>query len=720
MSDTNTAFIKLKPISELPTVANPLDGEVLFYENDDLKKASLSNIKKEVSSGIKGEAITTTTPTAWTTGDPDLYEKYDVKTVGTFTNFKDSNGVSLEVTQSDLDANFVQFWVKNGVAEKVLNVKPSNTASIKPFEGSTFPLFGSDSNPIQRTYEDRIWQLIEGKTATATDIPSDDSLIWKSLGSSGVSPNFDPTTETKAQGGKQIAKRYDNTLKVLDYFLQQYGSITTLDTSTLSWEAKIYQIGVGYVDNSYNKSVKIDVSNFDKINFKGKKLFTTDVSDLQSIATIIGEDNAGNAFKLLDGLAIVGGILNPNDVPTETYSNIDVSSVNYIYIVIANVLTSFPLLELIDGNSIELDAIKKYIDNKAHTDNRTFNVQDFGAKGDGVTDDRVSIQNAINACFVAGGGKVYFPYPSVYYNLGNSLTTWQQVYGQTNTSGMPSAQLIIPLNSDTTKLIMIEFVGQFKINMADEAIISVGRSNKGFIKSSYVEDSTTNNTSILSSVFSSRNTWGYKNYIHVHIENLIFRNETKNSSTHIENKMHGINMYEVTQFTFNYLKIETSSDVYSSVEPTFSIGVIMPSVNNKAQLGEGSIYITGYKSAIMLGEHTTSNRLIVVGCVNAIELPDTAYSYHSASITHLNAECCRNVILMSDSNQVLNIFNYDVEHHQFENKWYNYQFDIKKTGGSGIVNIFNAQVTKSNVGNVNEFVTEGSPDYKVLTGVGAN
>lgn len=81
------------------------------------------------------------------------------------------------------------------------------------------------------------------------------------------------------------------------------------------------------------------------------------------------------------------------------------------------------------------------------------NVKDYGARGDGVTDDTAAIQAAINATSAKGGGTVYFPHGTYYVSniiwlasyvsligdnvtiVAPSSTTQRQVFGQPGGSG---------------------------------------------------------------------------------------------------------------------------------------------------------------------------------------------------------------------------------------------------------------------------------------------
>ncbi|WP_312306241.1 hypothetical protein [Chryseobacterium sp.] len=127
LGDVNPDLVLIKKVSDL---SNESDPALILTANTagNLTKTNFSEIKSSVTSGVKGEAIPTSSPTTWNPGDPDLYEKWDVKTAGTYTNFKDSSDAALVVTTDDLADNFVQFWVKNGVSQKVLSQKPENQA----------------------------------------------------------------------------------------------------------------------------------------------------------------------------------------------------------------------------------------------------------------------------------------------------------------------------------------------------------------------------------------------------------------------------------------------------------------------------------------------------------------------------------------------------------------------------------------------------------------
>lgn len=254
--------------------------------------------------------------------------------------------------------------------------------------------------------------------------------------------------------------------------------------------------------------------------------------------------------------------------------------------------------------------------------------------------------------------------------------------------------------------------------MADEATTSVGRSLKNIIYSG-INIPTYNNTSLMANATPAWNFWAGKNYVHVDISMLAFRLNTVVGGTDVVNEMDCINMKNVTQFTYDYLRVDTSSVLHDAAMPTAGTGIITPGVSNKIQIGEGSCFVSGFFNGLLIGEHYNGYRAILLGCVNGIRLRD-GEGYHSCSLVHLNSESCKNIINMADSDLVLNIFNYDVEHHTTSPSWHNFVCDITRGTSVGKINIFNSRITRSFTGNVDDFVVVNTPSYKVVTGHGAN
>lgn len=94
--------------------------------------------------------------------------------------------------------------------------------------------------------------------------------------------------------------------------------------------------------------------------------------------------------------------------------------------------------------------VTKFNANATKANIRVYNVEDYGAMHDGVTDDTVAIQTAINACHTAEGGTVYFP--NGIYLLSGAL--------QTDIDGVnPNSQLYIPSHA-SGKSINIKLRGE--------------------------------------------------------------------------------------------------------------------------------------------------------------------------------------------------------------------------------------------------------------------
>lgn len=170
-------LLVIKKVSDLETNNDP---QYLLTANsgDNMVKTDYSILRDSIISGVKGEATPSSSPTAWAPGDPPLFEKWDVKTAGTYTNFLDESNNPIVVTSGNLVGNIVQIWVTNGVSKLEVLSLPAASQNIADFEDLTFPA----PSGTQTIYNDIYWQVASDQTATISDIPSDDSTVWARIG----------------------------------------------------------------------------------------------------------------------------------------------------------------------------------------------------------------------------------------------------------------------------------------------------------------------------------------------------------------------------------------------------------------------------------------------------------------------------------------------------------------------------------------------------------
>lgn len=279
-----------------------------------------------------------------------------------------------------------------------------------------------------------------------------------------------------------------------------------------------------------------------------------------------------------------------------------------------------------------------------------FNVKDYGATGDGTTDDTSSIQDAIDACMTGEGGTVYFP-PGIY-----------QLDGALQSTSTYNAQLIIPqVTSAHGKAKAIRFLGSGPNVPQSEVASATAQDEAGAILRSSWNGTISGNPAVISSgIHDELFNGGGWSWVFVTFEDLEIRVPS-------DPKLSAIDLTSATGCRIRSLSISTNIASGSRVVPTHSnsVAVDMPYGYNSQQpdLVE-DLMVANFYTGLRPSEQCNGS-VAFIQCTRAIELrgnTSPSKTWHMTTFSKVLAGQCPRVLVFTGDPRWVNIALLNVEH----------------------------------------------------------
>ena len=280
------------------------------------------------------------------------------------------------------------------------------------------------------------------------------------------------------------------------------------------------------------------------------------------------------------------------------------------------------------------------------------NVFDFGAKGDGVTDDTAAIQAAINYASERGGGRIFFPYTKGGYRLASP--------GIEEYNGRPvRAQLVIPPENNAN--IFLE--GEMPCKMLyDYQVRPLSAVKHNFVPTTF-GTLYNNNTRLFSDwdapevhdpnerpwamIAAPEGDWcrGHFSLSQFSMANLEFR--VRMDTERMYPTQSAANLQNVScvwisdcQFCLNENVGDTLLEKELLENPCHTVGLMMSGDQNDNNVLR-NVAVQGFKYGFVLGEHVVADYLYVHNCENGLAFHDCS---HLSVITHIVAQHNKRIV----------------------------------------------------------------------------
>lgn len=284
------------------------------------------------------------------------------------------------------------------------------------------------------------------------------------------------------------------------------------------------------------------------------------------------------------------------------------------------------------------------------------NVFDFGAKGDGITDDTVAIQSAINYAAERGGGKILFPYTKGGYRIASP--------GIEEYEGKPlRAQIMIPPGNSN---IVLE--GEMPCKMLDAYIVrnsewgsptrfvefmgrKLGENNTRIFSDWDAPEEHNPNTrpwSIIAAPMGTR--WkGKFSATMFSIHNLDFRVPMRHDKMYPTQC--AVNLQNVSRVHIADSQFSLSESVGDTVlgkelvkNPCHVAGLVLSGDQNDNNVIR-NVSVQGFRYGIVAGEHVVADYLYIHNCEEGITFHDSS---HLSVINHIVAQHNRIIVSTTD------------------------------------------------------------------------